>query len=574
MVLSLSPVLWAGIALLTAGTHATCYDPSPAFPPPSLDSTDPILLSAFKSLEQTLGKLANDEGFNATSFSVEVTSTESTLWSYHHTASVLNSSRPGASPVTDESFYRIASITKTFTTLALLMQAEAGNLTLDDPVNKYLPELKGAIPWKDITLRTLASQLSGIPRDWSQGDLLAELKDPSYFGLPPPNNTALPECYGYNEQYHPCQPDDLYYSMSQSKPLFAPNQRSTYSNTNFEILGLVLANVTNQTYEQVIKSLILSPLNMTSGGTFTIPSDSDSVLPDGTQYYHDVDEGVHNPTGGLFMSTSAMSIFLRHVLSIFNSPPTISLQTGNWFAPHSFTSNIGGFYGMPWEIFRTSSILTSSTRPITFYTKGGGLPGYSTLILLVPESNLAMSIFVGGNADMLSKLREVVTVTLINAVEDIAANQAAQHYTGRYSSQDPHLNSSVILAYSKSRGLTIESLISNSTDVPDVFRHAYPGILPPESSIQLTPTLLYVDEQRQKGEIWRFVFVPERPDKEEAGVWDDECVTNIDLVMYDGLPLNEVVYWREEGEVEFTAFRVRMKKDGHGDGEGIFVQEL
>jgi CubicO group peptidase (beta-lactamase class C family) len=150
---------------LVAIIDAVCYEPTPAFIPPKLDSSDSILQSAFNSLTETIEASAEDDAFNGTSFSVEVTSLDGTLWSHHHTAKVLNSSRPGADPVTDQSFYRIASITKTFTTLALLDQAAAGTLDLDDPVNKYLPELKGAIPWKDITLRTLASQLSGIPRD-------------------------------------------------------------------------------------------------------------------------------------------------------------------------------------------------------------------------------------------------------------------------------------------------------------------------------------------------------------------------------------------------------------------------
>jgi CubicO group peptidase (beta-lactamase class C family) len=158
-------LLLASILPLLCQVDAACFDPSPAFPPPKFDAEDPILSAAFASLEGTIGTFAKGDAFNTTSFSVQVTSSQSTLWSYHHTARELNSSRVGANPVDGDSFYRIASITKTFTTLALLQQAAAGNLSLDDPVNKYLPDLKGPIPWKDMTLRTIASQLSGLPRD-------------------------------------------------------------------------------------------------------------------------------------------------------------------------------------------------------------------------------------------------------------------------------------------------------------------------------------------------------------------------------------------------------------------------
>ena len=151
--------------LLLSTTNAACYYPSPAFPPPSYQSANPILLNSFSKVQDSLTSLITSPNYNTSSFSVSVTSTQSTLWSSYHTALEKNSTRPGAKEVQGDSAFRIASITKTFTTLALLQLHEAGKLALDDPVNKYLPGLTGALPWKDITLRILASQLSGIPRD-------------------------------------------------------------------------------------------------------------------------------------------------------------------------------------------------------------------------------------------------------------------------------------------------------------------------------------------------------------------------------------------------------------------------
>ena len=156
------------LALIWSSTiNAACYDPSPAFPPPTYDLTDPVLLDAFNKVQDSITSLITSSKYNTTSFSVQVTSTQSTLWSSYHTARERNSTRPGAREVQGDSAYRIASITKTFTTFALLQLHKAGKLALDDPVTKYLP-LKGSLPWKDITLRILASQLSGIPRDCKQ----------------------------------------------------------------------------------------------------------------------------------------------------------------------------------------------------------------------------------------------------------------------------------------------------------------------------------------------------------------------------------------------------------------------
>lgn len=147
--------------------QARCYDPSPAFPLPkhSLYSNSSILNSALSEVATELKEIIQDPKFDISSFSVEVTTSKSTIWSHHHTAVTKDPSRPGAVVVDGNSVYRMASVTKCFTTLAILQQAAAGNLSLDDSVNNYLKGLDGEIPWEDITLRTLASQLSGIPRD-------------------------------------------------------------------------------------------------------------------------------------------------------------------------------------------------------------------------------------------------------------------------------------------------------------------------------------------------------------------------------------------------------------------------
>lgn len=155
--------------LFAAIASAQCYEASIAHPLPKLDPDDAILKHAFATINTDLTIAIADHKFASTSFSVEITSSKQTLWSRHHTARERNASRPDIPEVSGDALYRIASITKTFTVLGILYQHQAGNLSLDDPVDKYIKELKedreGTIPWKDITLRSLATQLSGIPRE-------------------------------------------------------------------------------------------------------------------------------------------------------------------------------------------------------------------------------------------------------------------------------------------------------------------------------------------------------------------------------------------------------------------------
>ena len=77
-------------------------------------------------------------------------------------------------PVRPDSVFRIASMTKSFTAMAILQLRDAGKLSLDDPVEKYLPELRRLeYPTDDsprITLRHLLTHAEGFPEDNPWGD--------------------------------------------------------------------------------------------------------------------------------------------------------------------------------------------------------------------------------------------------------------------------------------------------------------------------------------------------------------------------------------------------------------------
>lgn len=151
--------------------NATCDAPSPAFLLPTFDVHDPALRSVSRGIVSYLREaITSNHKYDTTSFSLSVTSQQETLFEYHHTARNRSTFFDGgANPVSYDTRYRIASMTKPFVVLAILQLQKAGHLSLDDPVLKYLPDLEdgqtGSLPWHDITLRALMSQQSGIPRD-------------------------------------------------------------------------------------------------------------------------------------------------------------------------------------------------------------------------------------------------------------------------------------------------------------------------------------------------------------------------------------------------------------------------
>jgi CubicO group peptidase (beta-lactamase class C family) len=354
---------------------------------------------------------------------------------------------------------------------------------------------------------------------------------------------------------------DLFKHVKNFRPLFAPNQASTYSNLAYEILGLVLSRVSNQTYEDYINDAIFKPLNM-SKSTLSKPPDSAGVIPLNPQFW-DVREGVQNPTGGIYSSSSDLSKYLRYILTHFNAlTPVI-----NWLNPVSSSRGSSSFYGMPWEIFQTDRILKDSRRTIRFVTKAGALPGYTSVIMTIPEYDLGITVLVAGSPTFIEKLREIVTVATVRAAEEVAIRQLTTRYAGTYTSSDPSLNSTVTLK-TDHRGLVFTTFISNSTDLwqsPIIHAHAPTG----PWYAQLSPTLLYHDEKAQQGEEWAMMIAEER--QEEVGaVWDDFCTESVEMSMYAGISFGAVVFWDEQEDGSFktlqmSAFRVNLTRVEGGD---------
>jgi CubicO group peptidase (beta-lactamase class C family) len=135
----------------------------------------------------------------------------------------------------------IASLSKTFTAMAVMMLAEQGKLTYDDLIARHVPELAGATP--GITIRHLLTHTSGIP---DVGDL----------GIDRP---------GVDE-------GDVVSAVRTHHARFArPGQRYRYSNTGYILLGMAVENVSGQTFDEFLQRAIFTPLEMNStrpeGGT-------------------------------------------------------------------------------------------------------------------------------------------------------------------------------------------------------------------------------------------------------------------------------------------------------------------
>lgn len=372
------------------------------------------------------------------------------------------------------------------------------------------------------------------------------------------------------------------------EPLFAPNQHSSYSNINYNLLGVVIARVANMTYDEYITTHILDVLGMNQT-TFRQPPNSVAAIAKGIEYYWPFYMGVQNPTGGLYSSSSDLSKWLRYVLSTYNGQ-TPAL---NWFAPTSFGGSTQGFYGAPWEIFRAKvrdlvpehSGLTS-TRPVTFITKGGGLPAYSSEVIMLPEYGLGVTILVAGNGQAVSEIHEIVSRQMIGFAEDAALEELRHRYVGTFEHVDAEGNVTHRLTLDRSadHALFVTEWTADGIDVLAGLRKRY-AKTGNEVVWHVVPTLLHVDEKNVRGARWRVIPSIQRPKDSDTipkrRIWDNFCVSDWDFNSYAGKPLNEVIFWTDEDtddqavEVELSAYRTKLRRVSDNDhlGRSRFVEQ-
>ncbi len=132
--------------------------------------------------------------------------------------------------------YQIASNSKQFTAMALLLLEDEGKLSLDDHVSKYLPGITGG---DRITLRQLLAHTSGIQDFW-------------------------PQDYSFEAMGHPTRPQGIVDRWAK-KPLdFEPGDQWQYSNTAYVIAGMIAEKVSGEPLVSFLEKRIFKPLGMTS----------------------------------------------------------------------------------------------------------------------------------------------------------------------------------------------------------------------------------------------------------------------------------------------------------------------
>ena len=283
--------------------------------------------------------------------------------------------REGRHPATPGTLFRIASISKLFTSIAVMHLVEEGKVRLDDPVSDYLEWFQPADTPPDappITLRHLMTHTSGLPREspfpyWTDFDFPTR--------------------------------EELIAAFPKQIAVFPPSVRSKYSNLGLTIVGEVVQAVSDMPYEDYVTTRILEPLGMAdtvvsiNENNWNLAIGYGRRMPDGTREIMPFTDSKGLTPAANFSST--IEDFTRFAMWQFRLRETDGtevlkgytlreMQRPQWVDP-SWTSGRGLGFAI------------SHTPERDYVGHGGYVYGYTSQFSMSPKEKIAVTVFT--NAD-------------------------------------------------------------------------------------------------------------------------------------------------------------------------------
>jgi CubicO group peptidase (beta-lactamase class C family) len=296
-------------------------------------------------------------------------------------------------PIERDTVFRIGSVTKTMTALALLQQWEEGAFELDDPANDYLRglELVGRPGWRPVTIRQLLTHTAGI------GELAAwsDLRRPMG-GLAIAAGAVAPDAatrYG-----------------GRLRLDVEPGTKWAYANHGYNVLGHLLETVTGARYADHLRTVLFDPLGM---------DDTDVVRGDrvrrglATGYVNRRHRGLHvpkdvdvgtPPAGAVFSTLPDMAAYAAALLD--GSRGVVKPDTlASAFAPHYRPCATHPGIGL--------SFFREDLEGHLVVGHGGGVPGFVTSFAVAPDDGVAVVAFTNGGGQAVALAAHRVLCALL-----------------------------------------------------------------------------------------------------------------------------------------------------------------
>ena len=267
-------------------------------------------------------------------------------------------------PMKPENVLELGSITKQFTAVAILKLMEEGKLKLEDPLSKYIADYPGG---KDIKIHHLLNHTSGIK---SYTDM------PTFFTMARTDMTPLGLI-----------------GVFKGEPMeFAPGEKYKYNNSAYILLGYIIEEVSELSYEEYIKKNFFIPLGMNN----SYYGSKSTLIPNRASGYQPTENGFRNAdylsmtlpyAAGSLMST--VDDMLLWNQAVHNNTLISDKSKKLAFENNKLNDGKPIYYGYGWAV---NEIVGSPT-----IEHGGGIFGYTTSGVYAPNENLYVIVLTNSN---------------------------------------------------------------------------------------------------------------------------------------------------------------------------------
>jgi len=264
-------------------------------------------------------------------------------------------------PNTSETVFRLGSLTKQFTAVAVLQLYERGLLDVKDPVSRYIPDYPNG---EKITIHNLLNHTSGIP-----------------------SFTDFDEFNDINK--NDMEIDEIIELFSNRDLEFDPGEMFKYSNSGYLLLTKIIEVVSGQSYEEYLNKNIFIPLNMDNSGLddyFTVvPNKAEGyIFWDGNYQYDEyVSMSIPLGAGGLYSSIEDLYIWDRALYgNEILRENAMDLMLSRSILLDS--SDMSKYYGYGWFISEVDGKVK--------YSHSGGIEGFVSYIARYPDVDMTIII--------------------------------------------------------------------------------------------------------------------------------------------------------------------------------------
>ncbi|KAL1920651.1 uncharacterized protein VTP21DRAFT_1028 [Calcarisporiella thermophila] len=486
----------AALNLTRRQSQPQCASPLPYAPLTNEDVDSPILTNALSRIHRIIDEAANAS--DTASLSVAIVQDQSVLLTYGNATS----------------YHSIGSLTKLFVSLLMMLMRDAGKLSLEDPLTKYIPKYRIRDPYlgRDAdppTLRMLAAHTSGLLRDapysknYSEADMLAYLATVNLL-RPPWSSTPA------------------------------------YSNVGFALLGHALEAVCGGKWGECLKTQVWDRLNMSETGAVATRDQLSNFSPN--PYGEEAmlfDIGYGNPSGSMYSTLTDLVKFVKAFNR--NDLGLKPYSIDEWTHPQITLLNESKAFGMGLELYKLDNITG------WVVTKNGAVLGQTSIIAFYRPLKIGIVALCSGETSC-TNIGLALLKELHPAVRrQIASGHTQAKYTGVYAGSANHCS--------------WRPGILNCSATLNIYLH------PASDSLLANYSISYTNVSIQNQPAW---LIPDQSDKDIGRFFlvdiAQECVGNIsslgliatpkgvpaDLLRFEAAADGQRVVWE--------AFEISMKK--------------